>query len=139
VTDWHNVRDVPLAEGRFGLDEYIQVLIDFLAEMGPGASVVAVCQPCVAALAAVSVMSEDQHPATPVSLVLMALLSEAAVLRLRRRAVMPALRDLSATVTAVLLALALMIIGIGVAPSPLLAIASDNGHKVGAAMQPEVK
>jgi hypothetical protein len=35
--------------------------------------------------------------------------------------------------------LALMIIGIGVAPSPLLAIASDNGHKVGAAMQPEVK
>ena len=42
-----------------------------------------------------------------VSLLLMALLSEAAVLRLRRRAVMPALRDLSATVTAVLLALAL--------------------------------
>jgi poly(3-hydroxybutyrate) depolymerase len=40
--------------------------------MGPGASVVAVCQPCVAALAAVAVMSEDQHPATPVSLVLMA-------------------------------------------------------------------
>ena len=39
----------------------------------------------------------------------------------------------------VLLALALMIIGFGIAPSPLLAIASDNGHKVGAAMQPEVK
>jgi len=39
----------------------------------------------------------------------------------------------------VLLALALMIIGIGIAPSPLLAIASDNGHMVGAAMQPEVK
>jgi NADH-quinone oxidoreductase subunit M len=39
----------------------------------------------------------------------------------------------------VLLALALMIIGIGIAPSPLLAIASDNGYMVGAAMQPEVK
>ena len=39
----------------------------------------------------------------------------------------------------VLLALALMIIGIGIAPSPLLAIASDSGHKVSAAMQPEVK
>ncbi|OYV00296.1 MAG: poly(3-hydroxybutyrate) depolymerase [Burkholderiales bacterium PBB5] len=39
VTDWHNVRDVPLEAGRFGLDEYIQYLIDFLAEMGPGASV----------------------------------------------------------------------------------------------------
>ncbi len=72
VTDWHNVRDVPLAEGRFGLDEYIQTLIDFLAAMGPGSSVIAVCQPCVAALAAVALMSEDQHPATPVCLTLMA-------------------------------------------------------------------
>ena len=72
VTDWHNVRDVPLAAGRFGLDEYTQHIIDFLAAMGPGASVIAVCQPCVAALAAVALMSEDVHPATPVSLTLMA-------------------------------------------------------------------
>jgi poly(3-hydroxybutyrate) depolymerase len=72
VTDWHNVRDVPLSAGRFGLDEYTQHLIDFLAAMGPGASVIAVCQPCVAALAAVAVMSEDEHPATPACLVLMA-------------------------------------------------------------------
>ena len=72
VTDWHNVRDVPLAAGRFGLDEYTQVIIDFLAAMGPGAHVIAVCQPCVAALAAVALMSEDQHPATPASLTLMA-------------------------------------------------------------------
>jgi len=72
VTDWHNMRDVPLAAGRFGLDEYTQVLIDFLAEMGPGAHVIAVCQPCVAALAAVALMSEDRHPATPASLTLMA-------------------------------------------------------------------
>ncbi|MBC8055319.1 MAG: polyhydroxyalkanoate depolymerase, partial [Rhizobiales bacterium] len=72
VTDWHNVRDVPLAAGRFGLDEYTEHIIDFLAAMGPNASVIAVCQPCVAALAAVAVMSEDQHPATPASLTLMA-------------------------------------------------------------------
>ena len=72
ITDWHNVRDVPLAAGRFGLDEYTQHLIDFLAAMGPGANVIAVCQPCVAALAAVALMSEDQHPATPASLTLMA-------------------------------------------------------------------
>ncbi|RZU02950.1 polyhydroxyalkanoate depolymerase [Rivibacter subsaxonicus] len=72
VTDWHNVRDVPLAAGRFGLDEYTEHLIDFLAAMGPNANVVAVCQPCVAALAAVALMSEDQHPATPASLTLMA-------------------------------------------------------------------
>ena len=72
VTDWHNVRDVPLAAGRFGLDEYTAHLVDFLAAMGPNANVIAVCQPCVAALAAVSLMSEDQHPATPASLTLMA-------------------------------------------------------------------
>ena len=72
VTDWHNVRDVPLAEGRFGLDEYTQHIIDFLAAMGPNSNVIAVCQPCVSALAAVSIMSEDQHPATPASLTLMA-------------------------------------------------------------------
>ena len=72
VTDWHNVRDVPLGAGRFGLDEYTEHLIHFLAKMGPGANVIAVCQPCVAALAAVAMMSEDQHPATPASLTLMA-------------------------------------------------------------------
>ena len=72
VTDWHNVRDVPLEAGRFGLDEYTEHLIDFLACMGPGSNVIAVCQPCVAALAAVALMSEDGHPATPNSLTLMA-------------------------------------------------------------------
>lgn len=72
VTDWHNVRDVPLAEGPFGLDEYTQHVIDFLAAMGPGANVIAVCQPCVASLAAVALMAEEDHPATPASLTLMA-------------------------------------------------------------------
>jgi len=72
VTDWHNVRDVPLSAGRFGLDEYTQHLIDFLAALGPNANVVAVCQPCVSALAAVAIMSQDKHPATPASLTLMA-------------------------------------------------------------------
>jgi poly(3-hydroxybutyrate) depolymerase len=72
VTDWHNVRDVPPEAGRFGLDEYTQHIMDFLAAMGPGSHVLAVCQPCVAALAAVALMSEDNHPATPRSLTLMA-------------------------------------------------------------------
>jgi poly(3-hydroxybutyrate) depolymerase len=72
VTDWHNVRDVSASAGRFGLDEYTQHIIDFLEELGPNANVVAVCQPCVSALAAVSVMSEDRHPAVPASLTLMA-------------------------------------------------------------------
>jgi poly(3-hydroxybutyrate) depolymerase len=72
VTDWHNVRDVPGAAGHFGLDEYIDHMIAFTAALGPGANVVAVCQPCVAALAAVALMAEDDHPAQPASLTLMA-------------------------------------------------------------------
>ena len=72
VTDWHNARDVPLSAGRFGLDEYTEHLIEFLRRDGPGRHLMAVCQPCVAALAAVALMSEDEHPATPASLTLMA-------------------------------------------------------------------
>ncbi|MGH8807341.1 MAG: polyhydroxyalkanoate depolymerase [Noviherbaspirillum sp.] len=72
VTDWHNARDVPLAAGRFGMDEYVQYLITYLDVMGPGAHVVAVCQPCVAALTTVAIMAEDHHRAQPHSLTLMA-------------------------------------------------------------------
>ncbi len=72
VTDWLSARDVPLVEGRFGLTEYTQHLIDFLAVMGPGAHLMAICQPCVAALAATALMAEDEHPAAPASLTLMA-------------------------------------------------------------------
>ena len=72
ITDWHNPRNVPLVAGRFGLDEYIEHLINFLKVMGPSSHLVAICQPCVAALAAVALMSEDKDPATPASLTLMA-------------------------------------------------------------------
>lgn len=72
VTDWHNIRDVPASAGRFGLDEYIEHLIEFTAVLGPQAHVVAICQPCVAALAAAALMAEDDHPAQPASLTLMA-------------------------------------------------------------------
>ncbi len=53
ITDWHNARDVPLTAGRFGVDEYTDHLIKFLEVMGPGSHILAVCQPCVAVLAAV--------------------------------------------------------------------------------------
>jgi len=72
VTDWHNVRDVPASAGRFGLDEYIEHLIDFTAALGPQAHILAICQPCVAALAATALMAEEDHPAQPASLTLMA-------------------------------------------------------------------
>jgi poly(3-hydroxybutyrate) depolymerase len=72
ITDWHNARDVPLSRGAFGLDDYIEHMMRFLAAIGPGAHLVAVCQPCVAALAATALMAEDDHPATPRSVTLMA-------------------------------------------------------------------
>src|SRR5208282_1604463 len=72
ITDWHNARDVPLTAGRFGFDEYIDHLIKFLEVMGPGTHVVAVCQPCVAVLAATAVMAQTQNPAQPRSMTLMA-------------------------------------------------------------------
>ena len=72
ITDWHNARHVPLSAGRFGLDESIEHIMTFLGAIGPGAHLVAICQPCVTALAAVAVMSENGHPATPNSLTLMA-------------------------------------------------------------------
>lgn len=72
ITDWHNARDVPLKAGRFGLDEYIDHLIRFLETIGPGAHLMAICQPCVPALAAAAVMAQDNHPAQPRSLALLA-------------------------------------------------------------------
>src|SRR6476660_791758 len=72
ITDWHNVRDVPLTAGRFGFDEYIGHLISFLEAIGPGAHVVAVCQPCVAVLVAAAVMAQAGNPALPRSMTLMA-------------------------------------------------------------------
>lgn len=72
ITDWHNARDVPLRHGAFGLDDYTDHLIRFLDRMGPGSHLMAICQPCVAALAATSLMAQDAHPAQPRSLTLMA-------------------------------------------------------------------
>ena len=72
ITDWHNARDVSLRHGDFSLDDYIDHMIGYLHAMGPGAHVVAVCQPCVAALAATAIMAEDDDPAQPRSLTLMA-------------------------------------------------------------------
>jgi poly(3-hydroxybutyrate) depolymerase len=72
ITDWHNVRDVPLMHGRFGFDDYITHLIRFLETIGPGAHVVAVCQPCVTVLVATAVMAQGDNAAQPRSMTLMA-------------------------------------------------------------------
>jgi len=67
ITDWTDARMVPLAEGPFDLDDYIDYLISMLHFLGEGTHVMAVCQPSVPVLAAAAVMDTrgDRHaPAT---------------------------------------------------------------------------
>ncbi len=71
ITDWIDARMVPLADGHFDLDDYIDYICDILHHVGPGAHVVAVCQPSVPVLAASALMAEDEDPDTPASMTLM--------------------------------------------------------------------
>jgi poly(3-hydroxybutyrate) depolymerase len=71
ITDWINARNVPLVYGRFDLDDFIDLVIGFLHELGPRTHVVAVCQPSVPVLAAVALMAADGDKAQPPSMTLM--------------------------------------------------------------------
>jgi poly(3-hydroxybutyrate) depolymerase len=71
ITDWRDAKLVPLAAGSFDLDDYIDYLVRWLEKIGPGAHMLAVCQPSVPAFAATALMNADDHPATPKSLTLM--------------------------------------------------------------------
>lgn len=71
VTDWLDARKVPLARGGFGLDDYVDYVIEFLHLLGPEVHVIAVCQPAVPVLTAVSVMAQAGDPHQPRSMVLM--------------------------------------------------------------------
>ena len=72
ITDWHNARDVGTAHGRFGFDEYVAHLVQWLEVMGSGTHLVAVCQPCVQTMAAAAVMAQSANPCQPRSMTLMA-------------------------------------------------------------------
>ncbi len=71
ITDWIDARAVPLSEGRFDLDDYIDYLISMLHALGRETHVVAVCQPAVPVLAAVSVMEAKGDPYAPRTMTLM--------------------------------------------------------------------
>lgn len=72
ITDWHNARNVSIDAGRFGFDDYVSHLIDWLELLGGRAHVVAVCQPCVQVLTAAAVMAQSGSAAQPRSMTLMA-------------------------------------------------------------------
>ncbi|WP_274630508.1 polyhydroxyalkanoate depolymerase [Arvimicrobium flavum] len=71
ITDWADARMVPVTAGRFDLDDYIDYVIDMLHELGPDTHVVAVCQPSVPVLAAVSVMEARGDRMAPSTMTLM--------------------------------------------------------------------
>tara|TARA_R110001606_G_scaffold118095_1_gene248284 strand:+ start:5739 stop:6125 length:387 start_codon:yes stop_codon:yes gene_type:complete len=63
ITDWRDACKVPLSDGDFGLDDYIDYVIDFIDHLGPDTHALAVCQPVVPVLAATAIMAEDDHRA----------------------------------------------------------------------------
>ncbi|MGB7256506.1 MAG: polyhydroxyalkanoate depolymerase [Pseudolabrys sp.] len=71
ITEWVDARQVPLSEGRFDLDDYIDYVISILHKLGGDTHVIAVCQPSVPVLAAVALMEADNDPYVPQSMVLM--------------------------------------------------------------------
>ncbi|MFZ5747232.1 MAG: polyhydroxyalkanoate depolymerase [Pseudomonadota bacterium] len=76
ITDWRDAKLVPLSDGRFDFDDYVDYVVEFLAHIGaqPGADrphVLAVCQPSVPVYAAAALMSADKHPNRPATLTMM--------------------------------------------------------------------
>ena len=71
ITDWRDAKMVPLSQGTFDLDDYIDYVIEFMTAIGPGAHMLAVCQPSVPCYAAACLMSADKHPCRPKTLTLM--------------------------------------------------------------------
>ena len=71
ITDWRDAKLAPLSDGRFDLDDYIDYVIAFIEHIGPGAHMLAVCQPSVPCLAAAALMSADGNPCRPRTLTMM--------------------------------------------------------------------
>jgi len=71
ITDWTDARMVPVSQGTFDLDDYIDYLIDIIHHLGPNTHVIGVCQPSVPVLATVALLSEDRDPNLPASMTLM--------------------------------------------------------------------
>jgi len=71
ITDWLDAKMVPLALGKFDLEDNIEYLMEFMRKLGPDVHVMAICQPAPTVLAAVALMAEMDDPAQPRSMTLM--------------------------------------------------------------------
>ena len=70
ITDWQDARAVPYAAGTFDLDVYIDYLLDIFEHFEGDVHAIAVCQPAVPVMAAVSLLEEDRSSNSPQSIVL---------------------------------------------------------------------
>jgi poly(3-hydroxybutyrate) depolymerase len=70
ITDWRDARDMPLSGLGFDLDDYIDYVLQFVRHLGPDTHILAVCQPAVPVLAAVSLMNEGEIDSAPASMTL---------------------------------------------------------------------
>ena len=71
VTDWKDAKMVPVAEGAFHLDDYVEYVQEFIRALAPDLSVMSVCQPTVPVLAAVSLLAANNDPAVPTAMIMM--------------------------------------------------------------------
>ncbi len=71
ITEWVDARLVPMAAGRFDLDDYVDYIVAMLRRLGPNTHVIAVCQPSVPVLTAGAIMEAEDDPDAPSSMVLM--------------------------------------------------------------------
>ncbi len=72
ITDWKDAKAVPLADGDFGLDDYIEYLVQFMETLGPGTHMVATCQAAPPAMVAAAILAKRNPACVPASLTLMA-------------------------------------------------------------------
>jgi len=70
ITDWIDASQVPVLDGCFDLDDFIDYLINHIKDLGPGTNVMAVCQPTVPLMVATALMAENNDPCTPNSMIL---------------------------------------------------------------------
>lgn len=74
ITDWVDARTVPVLEGSFDLDDYIDYLQEMmrrLAQDGGPVHTLGVCQASVPLICAIAAMEAANDPATPESMILM--------------------------------------------------------------------
>jgi poly(3-hydroxybutyrate) depolymerase len=71
ITDWKDAKMVPVSEGPWHLDDYVDYVREFIRHLGPDINVISVCQPTVPVLAAISLMAADDEPVKPHTMIMM--------------------------------------------------------------------